>query len=342
MLYPALNPYAHGWLDVGQGHRMYWEQCGNPQGQPVVYLHGGPGGGCSEIARQYFNPQHYRIVLFDQRGCGRSTPHASTQDNTLAHLLADMELLRQHLQIDRWLLCGVSWGCTLALAYTRAQRARVQGLLLRSVFTAQKSELAWLYQAGGAGALAPQAWQDFEHGLDESPKAGGLTPPVACGASPPLGVEPDLLKAYAQRLRNGTPTQQMLAAQAWCRWEQAISSVHTSPGVHGGPDTPPNLSPQDAAHCLAQARIATHYFTQDADLQRPDLLWPPDYLGGIPGILVQGQGDLVSPSVTAWLLAQQWPGSQLRMVAEAGHVSSDLPLRKVFMSALEEMEFLCL
>jgi proline iminopeptidase len=308
MLYPAIEPFASGMLDVGQGHSIYWEQCGNPEGQPIVFLHGGPGAGCTPKSRRWFDPRHYRIVSLDQRGCGRSLPHASTQHNTLAHLVQDLEQLRIFLQIERWLLCGGSWGSTLALAYTQQHSARVQGMVLRGVFTALPQELDWLYQPGGASQVFPQQWQAFASALD--------------------AVEPtQLLCAYAQQLQSQDPDQVLAAALAWCAWEDALSSVHLDTSTK----TP------DLQRCLSMARISSHIFMHDPWLGAGNSVWSAQSLQGIPGIIVQGQFDMVTPACTAWRLHQAWPGSQLRIVHEAGHATGDPALGQTLVAALDEL-----
>ncbi|MGA8516098.1 MAG: prolyl aminopeptidase [Burkholderiaceae bacterium] len=308
MLYPSIEPFARGMLDVGQGHSIYWEQCGNPQGQPIVFLHGGPGAGCTPKARRWFNPQHYRVVLLDQRGCGRSTPHASTQHNTLEHLVQDLEQLRKLLRIEHWLLCGGSWGSTLALAYTRLHRTRVQGLVLRGVFTAEPVELDWLYKPGGVNQVFPQPWQAFASAL---------------GAVEPT----QLLNAYAQQLHSNDVSQVLAAALAWCAWEDALSSIH--------PDARP--SAPDVPRCLSMARISSHMFMHDPWLGANAQVWSAQSLLGLPGIIVQGQFDMVTPAQTAWSVHQAWPGSQLRMVHEAGHATADPALGQALVCALDEM-----
>jgi proline iminopeptidase len=308
MLYPEIQPFVTGMLDVGQGHRIYWEQCGNPQGQPIVFLHGGPGAGCTPKARRWFNPQHYCIVLLDQRGCGRSTPHASTQHNSLAHLVQDLEQLRSMLHIERWLLCGGSWGSTLALAYTRQHRTRVQGLVLRGVFTAEADELDWLYQPGGASLVFPQQWQAFASAL---------------GAVEPA----QLLSTYAQQLQSPDASQVLTAALAWCAWEDALSSIH--------PDV--KATTPDLPRCLSMARISSHMFMHDPWLGTNNQVWSAPSLAGLPGIIAQGQFDMVTPAHTAWRVHQAWPGSQLRMVHEAGHSTGDTALGQALVSALDDM-----
>jgi proline iminopeptidase len=308
MLYPESAPFASGMLDVGQGHGIYWEQCGNPQGQPIVFLHGGPGAGCTPKARRWFDPRHYRIVLLDQRGCGRSTPHASTLHNTLAHVVQDLEQLRTFLQIERWLLCGGSWGTTLALAYARQHRARVQGMVLRGVFTAQPQELDWLYKPGGASQVFPQQWQAFATALG----------PVEDGK---------LLQAYTWQLQSTDNARVIEAALAWCAWEDALNSIQ--------PDA--QTTAPDLQRCLSMARISSHMFAHDPWLGADNKLWPVDYLQGIPGIIVQGQFDLVTPAHTAWRVHQAWPGSQLRIVHEAGHATADPALGQALVTALDEL-----
>lgn len=308
MLYPDIEPFAQGMLDVGHGHQIYWEQCGAPEGQAVVFLHGGPGGACSPTSRRYFDPQRYRAVLFDQRGCGRSQAAVRTHHNTLADLVGDLERLRQYLAIERWMVCGVSWGCTLALAYTSIFRHRVQAMVLRGVFAGRQAERDWLYKPGGASQLFPQAWHAF---------ATALGP-----------VEPQqLLQAYAQRLRSGDERAVQAAARAWCAWEEAIGCVQSDAGMAA------SLPEQD----LAMAQIATHIFLNDPDLGKGLLAWPDASWQSIPAILVNGQWDAITPLTTAWHIHQDWPGSELRVVAQAGHMSSDEPLRRAFITALDDI-----
>jgi proline iminopeptidase len=314
MLYPAIEPYAQGLLDVGDGHHVYWEQCGAPHGLPVVFLHGGPGGGCSATSRRFFDPQRYRVVLFDQRGCGRSSPQANTHANSCAHLVQDLEHLRDHLAIEQWVVCGGSWGSTLAMAYTRRHRERVLGVVLRGVFAARQVELDWLYKPGGASQLFPQAWHEFANALGTH--------------------DPDqLLQAYDHALKSTDMQQAMHAAKAWCAWEDAISSVQTSSLA---------LATSPAA-CLAMARISAHMFVHDPWLSDTDAeaIWPPRPMPPLPGILVQGQWDAVTPSTTAWELHQRWPGSMLRIVPEAGHSTSDSPLGQALVQALDDLADLC-
>jgi proline iminopeptidase len=320
MLYPAIEPHAQGLLDVGQGHQVYWEECGNPEGLPVVFLHGGPGGGCSDYSRRFFNPAVYRVVLFDQRGCGRSVPHGHTQDNFTHHLVADMERLRKLLSIDRWVLCGGSWGCTLALAYAQQHAARVRGIVMRGVFAARTSEMNWLYQPGGASQVFAKEWDRFASALE----AGQRT-------DPSTDQPRDLLLAYDAQLQSADPMAQAQAAAAWCTWEDSLCSVHSA-----APSLP------DPTRALAMARISAHMFAHDPALNQAQC-WglgdgkPLSYLADIAGIIVQGQFDMVTPAVTAWQLHQAWLGSQLRMVHTAGHSSSDPALQEALVKALDDM-----
>ena len=300
MLYPAIEPYDHGLLDVGDSNRVYWELCGNPRGIPVVVLHGGPGSGCSTGLRRYFDPHAYRIVLFDQRGSGRSTPHASDlrtdlSVNTTAHLLADMEQLRGSLGVDQWMVFGVSWGSTLALAYAERHPDRVIAMVLVGVGTSRRAEIDWLYR--GVAPLFPAQWDHFRAGV------------------PPAEREGDLVAAYYRLLRDPDPAIHMQAARDWCAWEAALVSVD--------PEAAPEPRRLQPAWQLAFARIVTHYFHHNAWLEDGILLRHASVLAAIPGILIHGRLDLGSPLATAWELAQAWPKSELVIVQGAGHTSDD-------------------
>ena len=291
-LYPEIEPFETGRLPVGDGHELYFEQCGNPDGKPVVFLHGGPGAGCSPKARRFFDPRRYRIVLFDQRGCGRSTPHASLVANTTWHLVADIERLRMHLGIERWQVFGGSWGSTLALAYAQTHPNRVTELVLRGIFMLRLWELEWFYQAG-ADALFPDAWDDYLAAI----------PPVERG---------DLMSAYYRRLTSPDPQVQVEAARAWAVWEARTSFLY-----------------QDLRHveassadlfALAFSRIECHYFVHGGFFDRDDQLLANAYrLRGIPAVIVQGRYDVVCPARSAWDLKQAWPEADLRIVPDAGH-----------------------
>ncbi|WP_116132903.1 prolyl aminopeptidase [Tropicimonas sp. IMCC34043] len=293
-LYPPLVPYDQRMIEVGDGHTLYVEQCGNPGGIPVVVLHGGPGGGCSPAMRRYFHPRHYRIVLFDQRGCGRSRPHASVEANTTWHLVSDIEVIREALGIDRWVVFGGSWGATLALCYAQTHPDRAAYLALRGVFLMTQGELDWFY-GGGAGQFFPEQWRRF----------AGMIPGAAPG---------NLIDAYTPFLFDGDMARQIRFARAWTAWENALASINSSDS--GGE------SPGD--HARAFARIENHFFRHrgwlDSDEQ---ILERADRLAGMPGAIVQGRYDMICPPVSAWRLAERWPAADLRMIGLAGHALSE-------------------
>lgn len=291
-LYPEIEPFASGMLPVGDGHEIYFEQCGNPAGKPVVFLHGGPGAGCSPKARRFFHPGKYRIVLFDQRGCGRSLPHASLEANTTWHLVADIEKLREALGIERWQVFGGSWGSTLALAYAQTHPQRVTELVLRGIFMLRRAELEWFYQAG-ADALFADAWDDYLAAI----------PPVERG---------DLMSAYHRRLTSPDARVRLEAAKAWSVWEARTSFLYQDPAHI-------EASAGDA-FALAFARIECHYFVHGGFFDRDDQLLANAYrLSRIPAVIVQGRYDVVCPMRSAWDLHQAWPEADLRIVPDAGH-----------------------
>ncbi len=296
-LYPPVEPHASGLLEVGHGNQVYWETCGNPGGEPALVLHGGPGSGCTPWQRRLFDPSRYRVTLFDQRNCGRSTPHAAGPDidlshNTTHYLLADIEALRQRLGIERWLVVGGSWGSTLALAYAEANPDRVVGLVLFGVTTGRHSEFDHLFRGGLAGAF-PSQWRRLRDALP----------------SPEL--DRDIPAAYNQLLLHPDPAVHARAAHEWCLWESAT------------PDWPPSktLAPrfEDPAYALAFARIVTHYVMNNAWLEDGILLRNAGRLADIPGILVNGRRDVQSPLANAEALQQVWPRAELIAVEEAGH-----------------------
>nr|WP_074988153.1 prolyl aminopeptidase [Saccharomonospora viridis] len=299
-LYPAIAPHAQGMLDVGDGNHVYWEVSGNPEGKPVVVLHGGPGSGSNPLTRRHFDPTVYRIVQFDQRGSGRSTPHVSDPDvdlsvNTTWHLVADMEKLREHLGIDSWQVFGGSWGATLALAYAETHPSRVSELVLRGVFTARARELDWLYN-GGAGHLFPEQWQRY---VD-------VVPPSS---------RDNLLAAYQELVNGPDRAAAERAAVAWSAWEGAIVSITPQPSFLAGYSTP--------SFAVPFARIALHYFTHGAWLAEGQLLRDAHRLAGIPGHIVQGRYDVVCPPSTAYELHRAWPDSTLTILEGAGHAVTD-------------------
>ncbi len=311
-LYPEIEPYDHGLLAVGDGHRVYWETCGNPNGKAALVLHGGPGSGCTPGARRYFNPDLYRIVLFDQRGSGRSTPHASEPNvdlstNTIDHLISDIELLRRHLGIERWLVRGGSWGTTLALAYAERHPERVTEMVLNSIATTTPWEVDWITR--GVGAFFPQAWARFRDGVPEAERAGNLA------------------EAYHRLLMHPDPAIHAKAARDWCDWETAIESVQ--------PNHAPNPRYDNPAFRLGFARLVTHYWRHAAWREDGALLRDAGRLAQIPGLLIHGRLDLGTPLATPWRLSQHWPGSELIIVDEAGHDSGHAGMTDCIVAATD-------
>jgi proline iminopeptidase len=293
-LYPPIDPFDQRMLDVGDGHRIYVEQCGNPEGLPVVVLHGGPGGGCSPAMRRYFDPKVYRVVLFDQRGCGRSRPHASVNHNTTWHLVDDIERIRNTLEIEDWVVFGGSWGATLALVYAQAHPDRVRHIVLRGVFLMTQAELAWFY-GGGAGKFWPEIWAKFTGPIPEDERG-------------------DLIEAYNRRLFSGNVALETRFARSWSAWENALASMHSA-GVSGD-------GPGDYARAFA--RLENHYFTNAGFLDFDgQILAQLDRIEHIPGVIVQGRYDMICPPDSAYALAQKWPNSELKMVRNAGHALSE-------------------
>ena len=293
-LYPPIDPFDQRMLDVGDGHRIYVEQCGRADGIPVVVLHGGPGGGCSPAMRRYFNPEVYRVILFDQRGCGRSRPHASVEANTTWHLVADIEAIRTVLGIDSWMVFGGSWGATLALVYAQEHAKRVQALILRGVFLMTQPELDWFY-GGGAGQFWPDLWANFTNMVPEAERG-------------------DMIAAYHRRLFSGDLTRESRFGRAWANWENALASIN-SEGVSG--DSPSDYS-------RAFARLENHYFTHAGFLSVDQQILPRmDRIAHIPGVIVQGRYDMICPPAAAYALAQRWPKAQLTFVPLAGHALSE-------------------
>ncbi len=299
-MFPAIEPYRQGRLKVSALHTLYFEECGNPKGRPLVFLHGGPGGGCDATQRRYFDPRKWRIVLFDQRGCGRSRPHAELRDNTTWDLVADIERLRAHLGIDTWLVFGGSWGSTLALAYAETFPARVRALVLRGIFLLRASEVAWFYQ-DGASQLYPDAWEAY---IEAIPKRERV----------------DLLAAYYKRLTSRDPAVRHRAARAWSIWEASTSKLVT--------DT--SLVKKFAGSRFAEAfaRIEAHYFVNRGFFARDDqLLRDAKRIRHIPGVIVQGRYDVVCPMRSAWDLHRAWPEAELVVVPDAGHSMSEDGIR---------------
>ncbi|WP_049835853.1 prolyl aminopeptidase [Octadecabacter temperatus] len=293
-LYPPIDPFEQQMLDAGDGHKIYVEQCGNPDGLPVVVLHGGPGGGCSPMMRRFFDPEIYRIILFDQRGCGRSRPHASVENNTTWHLVSDIELIREKLGVSDWIVFGGSWGATLSLIYAQAHPTSVLHLVLRGVFLSTQRELDWFYQ-GGAGAFWPEVWKSFEDLIPEMERH-------------------DMIAAYHNRLFSGDAMIETKYARAWAGWENALASID-SQGVGG-------TSP--AEYARAFARLENHYFTNKCFLNaEQQILTNVAKIAHIPAIIVQGRFDMICPPLSAHTLASNWPKCRLVMVAKAGHALSE-------------------
>lgn len=294
--YPARELFNEGFLDTGDGHSLYFAECGNPNGAPALIVHGGPGGGCNPAMRRFHDPRHYRIVLLDQRGCGRSTPNASIENNTTWHLIADMERLRHQLGIGRWQLFGGSWGSTLSLAYAVTHPERVTALVLRGIFLLRKSELLWFYQ-DGCSALFPEAWEAFER----------VIPPAERG---------DMIGAYYKRLVDPDPKVHLPAAEAWSVWEGTTLSLIEDPMRVRSFANP--------AYALAFARIECHYFVNAGFFAEDGaLLKQAHRLAGIPGIIVHGRYDVVTPVRNAWDLKKVWPSAELRIVPDAGHAMTE-------------------
>lgn len=293
-LYPPVDVRRSGMLRVSNLHEIYWEESGNPQGKPVVFLHGGPGGGTDARMRQFFDPARYRIVLFDQRGCGKSRPHASLVDNTTWHLVADIEALREHLQIERWQVFGGSWGSTLALAYAQTHPQRVTELVLRGIFLVRPWEFRWFYETpDGTGALFPDLWEHF-------------VAPI------PPEERNDMMRAYYRRLTSDDPAVRAHAARHWSMWEGATSFLRVNPDYVS--------KFEEDAFAEAFARIECHYFVNGGFLRTPSqLLDDVDKIRHIPGVIVQGRYDVVCPMKSAWDLHRAWPEADLRIVGDAGH-----------------------
>ena len=294
-LYPEIEPYESGRLDVGDGHNLYWERCGTPGAKPVVFLHGGPGAGCSPAHRRQFDPRRYDILLFDQRGCGRSRPHASLEANTTWDLVADIERLREMVEVESWMAFGGSWGSTLALAYAQAHPERVTELVLRGIFTFRQSELDWLYRHG-ASEIFPDKWEEFLAPIPESERG-------------------DLVAAYHRRLTGPDAAVRLAAAKAWSKWEAETVTLLPHPEVieeHTEDD-----------FAVAIARIENHYMLNKGWIEEGALIRGAGKLGGIPAVIVQGRYDCCTPPVTAWDLKKAWPEVELEIVPDGGHLFNE-------------------
>ncbi|MEJ2646141.1 MAG: prolyl aminopeptidase [Gammaproteobacteria bacterium] len=290
-LFPDIQPYVRHTLEVDEPHRLYVEESGNPEGIPVVFVHGGPGAGTQPGHRRFFDPQRYRIVLFDQRGCGRSAPHASLEGNTTQALVGDMEFIRKRLGIERWMVFGGSWGSTLGLVYAQTHPERVLALVLRGIFLCRARDVQWFYQ-DGASRLYPDHWEDFLEPI-------------------PAEERHDMVSAYYARLTGDDEVTRMAAAKAWSIWEARASTLRTREDI-----TEQFGAPYAA---LSLARIECHYFMHDSFLEPGQILRDAHRLADIPGVIVHGRYDTVCPVEQAWLLHQAWPQARLRIVPAAGH-----------------------
>lgn len=308
-LFPAIEPYGSGYLQVTPPHSVYWEECGNPDGFPVLFLHGGPGAGFSAGHRRFFDPRFYRIVLIDQRGAGKSRPNAEIAGNDTQSLIADLEVLRRFLAVDQWLLFGGSWGSSLALAYAQAHPAVCAGLILRGIFLCRQKEIDWFMS--GMRQFFPEAWQSFMNHLSAAERA-------------------DPLSAYYKRLCDPDPAVHMPAAVAWSRYEASCSTLIPSPATieaMTGPET-----------SLALSRLEAHYFVNKLFLREDQLLEEAHRLRGLPGIIVQGRYDVVCPPASAWDLAQAWPEAELKMVPDAGHSAAESGTMRALVAATESFK----
>lgn len=306
-LYPNIRPYVTHALAVDGGHQLHVEECGSAEGIPALLLHGGPGAGCEPYHRCFFDPNRYRVVLFDQRGCGRSSPHAELANNSTDHLIQDMEVIRERLGIVRWLVFGGSWGSTLALAYAQRHPERVSGLVLRGIFLCRREEIQWFYQ-DGASRIFPDYWQDFIAPIPEDERD-------------------DLLSAYHRRLTGSDEVARMAAAKAWSIWEGRTASLLPNNAIVkqlGSPHT-----------ALSMARIECHYFMNDAFLGPNQLLADAHRMAEIPGIIVQGRYDLICPMQSAWELHRAWPKGELKVVPDAGHSAMETGIRSALVEATD-------
>ena len=296
-LYPEIQPYETGMLDVGDGHSLSWELSGNPNGKPVVFLHGGPGGGSSPDHRRQFNPAKYKILVFDQRGCGKSTPYAKLEANTTWDLVEDIEKLRTEVaKVDKWQVFGGSWGSTLALAYAQKYPERATELVLRGIFLFDQYEIDWMYKEGGASQLYPDKFEEFLAPIPEAERA-------------------TLVEAYRRRLTSDNADEQLRAAKAWSKWEADIVTLLPSP------ETIDHFTSPDVA--VAVARIENHYMANHGWLEEGQLLRDSSKLRGIPGVIVQGRHDCCTPPVAAWKLKQAWPEVELNIIPDGGHLFNE-------------------
>ena len=309
ILYPDIKPYLTQMLPVGDGHEIYMEQSGNPEGIAVLFVHGGPGAGTQKIDRRFFDPERYRIILFDQRGSGRSSPHASLENNTTHQLISDIEKIREHLQIERWLLFGGSWGSTLSLVYAQSHAEKVMGMILRGIFLCRQKDIHWFYQQG-ASMIFPDYWEDYLHPI-------------------PAAERQDLLKAYYQRLTGSNELAKMACAKAWSLWEAHCATLR--------PNVDMIEAFSDPHRALSLARIEAHYFAHQGFLEENQILNNATALEGIPGIIVHGRYDMVCPLDNAQSLHHVWHDSELHIIRDAGHASREPSIIDALVRATRSM-----
>lgn len=309
LLYPPIEPFDQRMIDVGDGHKVYFEQSGNPNGIPVIVCHGGPGGGSSPTMRRFFDPKAYRVILFDQRGCGRSNPYASVENNTTWDLVADMEKIREALDIDRWVLFGGSWGATLALIYAQSHPIRVRHLVLRGVFLGSQSELDWFY-GGGVSRFFPELWQRFSSMIPEAERG-------------------DMIAAYHKRLFSGDRNEEIRFGRFWSAWETALASIENSgTSSYGGA----------GEYARAFARLENHYFTNGCFLSEDQqILNNMERISGIGGTIVQGRYDMICPPTSAYQLSRKWMVSDLRMINKAGHAMSEVGITAELVRVMDNL-----
>jgi len=310
-LYPEIQPYDTGYLKVSDIHNVYYEQSGNPNGNPVIYLHGGPGGGTSPNDRRYFDPKVYRIVLIDQRGCGKSTPPACLEQNTTWDLVSDIEKLREHLKIDKWVVFGGSWGSTLSLAYSIKHPEHVKALILRGIFLCRDSELHWLYQ-GGAAHLFPDFWDGYVEPIPENERD-------------------DMIVAYYKRLTSENVEEKLRCAKAWTRWEESTSKLYI--------DQKKIELSENVEFAAAFARIECHYFINKGFFDTPNyLLDNVEKIRHIPGVIVQGRYDCVCPATTAWALHKKWPEADIQIIPDCGHSANESGITEKLVAAADKFK----
>ncbi len=308
-LHPEVEPYRVHRLPVEPPHVLHVEECGRPDGLPALFLHGGPGAGCEPVHRRFFDPSRYRAVLFDQRGCGRSRPHAALEGNTTWALVEDIERIRAHLGIERWLVFGGSWGSTLALAYAEAHPERVLALVLRGIFLCRERDIRWFYQSG-ADRIHPEHWREFVSFIPETERG-------------------DLVRAYHRRLTADDAALRLEAARRWALWEARCATLRPDPGLEAHFAEP--------EHALALARIECHYFVHGAFLAPNQLLREAHRLHGIPGVIVHGRYDVVCPVEQAFALHEAWPGAELVVVPDAGHAASEPGIAAALVAATDRL-----